>query len=451
MQKKNRKFLIYGILGIVVLVVTYFGIGFLKGSQLFKNTSEYYVYYDRVDGLNTSSLVQVNGYKIGKVSKIELLPEKDCKLLVTLELQNDYPIPDSSVAAIVSTDIMGTKGIEMRFSDKTTYHKAGDFLLGQTQENLKDQISAEVLPVKKAVEDLMVEITDVIDIVSGVFNEDTRQNLEESFASLRNSLVHLEHSVGHLDNIMSKETDDIVDILANVKTLSDSLAASTDDINNFINNISTFSDTLTALHLTKTVNEVNSVVAKVNDIVDKVNRGEGTLGELIHDNTLALQVENAAMNLDKLLTDIRIHPKKYINLSVLGGKSYYVTDEGYLSDKDLERMKQQQEKDLQDTEKELQKEMKSETKTGLYFAIQILSSQSKADMTSREFKSHNDVVEIHSEGRYRYFLYPHSNPKYTNTYLKDAKADFPEAFPVAIEKGKVILYDEGRTKYNSKQ
>ena len=109
MQKKNRKFLIYGILGIVVLVVTYFGIGFLKGSQLFKNTSEYYVYYDRVDGLNTSSLVQVNGYKIGKVSKIELLPEKDCKLLVTLEIQNDYPIPDSSVAAIVSTDIMGDR------------------------------------------------------------------------------------------------------------------------------------------------------------------------------------------------------------------------------------------------------------------------------------------------------------------------------------------------------
>ena len=338
MQKKNRKFLIYGLLGIVILVVTYFGIGFLKGSQLFKDTGKYYVYYDRVDGLNTSSLVLVNGYKIGKVAKIELLPDKDCKLLVTLELQNEFPIPDSSVAAIVSTDIMGTKGIEMHFSDKTTYHKPGDFLIGKTQENLKDQISAEVLPVKRAVEDLVVEITDVIDIISGVFNEDTRKNLEESFASLRNSLVHLEHSVGHLDNIMAKETDDIVDILANVKTLSDSLAASSDEINDFINNISTFSDTLVALNLTRTVNEVNSVVAKVNEVVDRVNRGEGTLGELIKDNTLALQVENATMNLDKLLTDIRVHPKKYINLSVFGGKSYYVTefdlwkgyyDEGY--------------------------------------------------------------------------------------------------------------------------
>lgn len=450
MQKKNRKFLIYGILGIIVLVVTYFGIGFLKGSQLFKDTSEYYVYYDRVDGLNTSSLVLVNGYKIGKVSKIQLLPEKECKLLVTLELQNDYPIPDSSVATIVSTDLMGTKGIEMKFSESKTFHKAGDFLIGKTQENLKDQISAEVIPVKKAVEDLMVEITDVINIVSGVFNEDTRQNLEESFASLRNSLVHLEHSVGHLDNIMAKETDDIVDILANVKTLSDTLAANSKDINNFINNISTFSDTLTALNLTKTVNEVNGVVAKVNDVVDKVNRGEGTLGELIKDNTLALQVENAAMNLDKLLTDIRVHPKKYINLSVFGGKSYYVTDEGYLSDKDLERMKKQQEKDLEDTEKELQKEMKAETKTGLYFAIQILSSPNKADLTSREFKSHTDVFEIHSDGRYKYFLYPHSNPKYTNTHLKSAKDEFPDAFPVAIEKGKVIQYDEGRSKYTGK-
>ena len=193
---------------------------------------------------------------------------------------------------------------------------------------------------------------------------------------------------------------------------------------------------------------MNSVVAKVNDVVDKVNRGEGTLGELIKDNTLALQVENAAMDLDKLLTDIRVHPKKYINLSVFGGKSYYVTDEGYLSDKDLEKMKKQQEKDLEDTQKELNKEMKAETKTGLYFAIQILSSPSKADMTSREFKSHTDVVEIHSDGRYRYFLYPHSNPKYTNTHLKTAKTEFPDAFPVAIEKGRVITYDEGRTKYN---
>ena len=94
--------------------------------------------------------------------------------------------------------------------------------------------------------------------------------------------------------------------------------------------------------------------------------------------------------------------------------------------------------------------MKSETKTGLYFAIQILSSPSKADMTSNEFKSHTDVIEIHSDGRYRYFLYPHSNPKYTNTYLKDAKNEFPDAFPAAIEKGKVISYDEGRNKYSNK-
>ena len=450
MKKKNRKYFLYGILGVIVLVVTYFGIGFLKGSQLFKSTEYYYVYYDRVDGLNTSSIVLVNGYKIGKVSEIKLLPDKACKILVTLEIQKDFQIPDSSIAAIVSTDIMGTKGIEMQFSDKTTYYKPGDYIIGKTQENLKDQISSEVLPVKKAVEDLMAEITDVIDIVSGVFNEDTRQNLEESFASLRNSLVHLEHSVGRIDNIMAKETDDIVDILANVKTLSDSLAASSNEINEFINNISTFSDTLVALNLTKTVNEVNSVVAKVNDVVDRVNRGEGTLGELIKDNTLALQVENAAMNLDKLLTDIRVHPKKYINLSLISGKSYYVTDEGYLSEKDLERMKKQQEKDAEESQKDIQKQMKSETKGGLYFAIQILSATSKIEKSSREFKSHTDVVEFHSDGRYRYVLYPHSNPKYTETHLKSVKADFPDAFPVAIENGKIISYDEGKKKYIEK-
>ena len=450
MQKKNRKFLLYGLAGIVILVVTYFGIGFLKGSQLFKSTERYYVYYDRVDGLNTSSLVQVNGFTIGKVADIKLLPEQDCKLLVTLELQNSYPIPDSSVAEIVSTDIMGTKGIEMHFSNKTTYYEPGSFIIGKTQENLKDQITSEVLPVKKAVEDLMAEITDVIDIVSGVFNESTQQNLEESFASLKNSLVHLENSVGKLDNIMTQETDDIVDILANVKTLSDTLAASSDEINDFIDNISTFSDTLVALNLTKTVNEINGVVTKVNDVVDRVNRGEGTLGELIQDNTLALQIENATMDLDKLLTDIRMNPKRYINVSLVSGKSYYVSDEGYLSDKDLERMKKQQERDMNETQKNLQKELKSEMKSGLYFVIQIKSSSSKIDLTSKEFKSHTDVVEMQSDGMYKYFLYPHSNPKYTETYLKNAKTDFDDAFPAAILKGKVVSYETGRGEYVGK-
>ncbi len=447
MTKKNRKFLIYGLLGVIILVVTYFGIGFLKGSQLFKNTDRYYVYYDRADGLNTSSLVLVNGYKIGKVADIKLLPEDNCKLLVTLEIQKEYQIPDSSVATITSTDIMGTKGVEMAFSSKTTYHKSGDYLIGKTQDNLKDQISAEVLPVKKAVEDLMAEITDVINIVSGVFNEGTRKNLEESFASLRNSLAHLENTVGRLDRIMASESEDIVDILSNVKILSDTLAANSEQINDIIGNISTFSDTLVALNITKTVDEINGVVNKVNGIVEKVNNGEGTLGELIKDNTLAMQIENATLNLDKLLTDIRLNPKKYINLSLISGKSYYVSDEGYLTDKDLERLKRQQEEDLEETQENLKKELSTELKKGLYFMIQIKSSSKKMDLTSKEFLSHTGIIEVKVNDVYKYFIYPHSNPKYTETYLKNAKAEFPDAFAVAMSKGNLVSYETGRQEY----
>ncbi|MCF0207407.1 MAG: hypothetical protein HUK15_08265, partial [Bacteroidales bacterium] len=295
--------------------------------------------------------------------------------------------------------------------------------------------------------DLLVEITDVIDIISAVFNEDTRRNLEQSFASLRNSLFHLENSVAKVDNIMATETDDIVGILANVRALSDTIAANAGEINNFIDNISTFSDTIVALNLTKTINEVNDVVAKVNEAVERVNKGEGTLGELINDNTLALRVENAAMNLDKLLTDIRVNPKKYINISLISGKSYYVSDEGYLSDKDLERMKKQQEKDVEEAQKNLKKELKSETKTGLYFLIQIKSSPTKMDLASKEFKWHTDIIEFYSNGVYKYCVNPHSNPKYTETYLKTVREDFPDAFPVAVFKGDVITFTEGKAEY----
>lgn len=447
MDAKKRKYTIYAIIGIAILVATYFGTEFLKGSQLFKNTNLYYVYYDKVDGLNTSSLVQVNGYKIGKVVDIKLLPERNCSLLVTLELLKEFPIPDSSVAEIVSTDIMGTKGIEMHFSDKTTYYEPESFIIGKTQENLKDQISSEVIPVKKAVEDLMSEITDVIDIISGIFNEGTQKNLEESFTSLKNSLVHLESSIGNLDGILDEETNDIVSIIADAKTLADSIAENSDAINNIIKNMSTFSDTLTTLNISKTINEANNVISRIDEIVTKVNNGEGTLGELVADNSLALQIENATMDLDKLLTDIRLNPKKYINLSLSSGKTYYVTDEGYLSEKDLKKMKQQQQEDLETAQKNLEKELKAETKGGLYFLIQIKSSDSKLDLTSKEFKNHNDIIEIKSNGMYRYFLYPHSNPKYTETYIKNASADFSNAEAKAMYNGTIVSYEEGKSHY----
>ena len=310
MQKKNRKFLIYGLLGIVILVVTYFGIGFLKGSQLFKDTGEYYVYYDRVDGLNTSSLVQVNGYKIGKVAKIELLPDKDCKLLVTLELQNDYPIPDSSVAAIVSTDIMGTKGIDIiRPKTVNGYYGNGDTLRSSIDGGIIDQILDFVLPMKEDLAGFLTTSDSVMHALNQLLNEKNLNNLSHSLEGLSDVASHLSKNANSIDSIMR-----------NFDKAARMLGRNTGTLERAIANFATVSDTLATLELSKTLSEAQEALKKANRLLATINEGNGTAQKILTNDSLYNNLEEATVRINRILDEFEKHPKKYINLSIFGGK-----------------------------------------------------------------------------------------------------------------------------------
>jgi phospholipid/cholesterol/gamma-HCH transport system substrate-binding protein len=55
-------------------------------------------------------------------------------------------------------------------------------------------------------------------------------------------------------------------------------------------------------------------------VIDKVNSGEGTLGQLTQNDSLYRNLENASKNMDLLLEDMRLRPKRYVHFSVFGKK-----------------------------------------------------------------------------------------------------------------------------------
>jgi phospholipid/cholesterol/gamma-HCH transport system substrate-binding protein len=62
-------------------------------------------------------------------------------------------------------------------------------------------------------------------------------------------------------------------------------------------------------------------VADLQAILNKVNSGNGTLSQLINDEKMYNNLNNAAENLDKLMIDLKVNPKRYVNFSVFGGKN----------------------------------------------------------------------------------------------------------------------------------
>lgn len=446
MSKSRKVYILYGIFGITILFVAYWGFNFLKGTSIFNKTYSYQIYYDRIEGLNTSSVVTVNGFKVGQVTDIKLLPKENQRLKVTIQISNEFLLPDSTIAKIYSMDLLGSKGIDLIFgSSSTKYHKDGDVLIGKVEQSLRDQVSIQMLPIKNQVESLMKELSNAIEIISHVFNESTRDNLEKSFSSIKNTLSHIEHAAYEFDTLLINETSKVSKIISNIEYITKALRNNKEQFDNIINNISDFSDMLHAIDISKTILQVNNIVAKIDDIVGKVQTGEGTLGKLLNDDALFDELENSVESLDNLINDIRSNPRKYINLSLIKiGRTVNVSNESELSTRDKKALEKQKKKDEKQNNSKNEGNQDTSENTNLYFMIQIKSTKKPIAINSTEFKGYEGVVEKLTDGRYKYFLFEHIDPTQTKYYLEIVREDFPDAFPVAFYLNRQITYTEAK-------
>jgi len=439
MAKSKKRYILYGFMAIIIIAVSYWGINFLKGIGLFSDRNVYYIKYDRIDGLDVSSAVTVSGYKIGQVTEV-ILNDDLKSLTVKIDVSSDYNIPDSSVAEIYSMDLMGTKGIQLVLSDKETFHKQGDFLIGSIEASLKDQVSMQMLPIKNQAEDLMKELQNVIEIISYIFNDETRDNLDKSFASIKTTLANLESASFELDTLLISERQRLANIILNIDNITTTLSGSSEQMTNILSNLSDFSDTLAAVDLAQTIKSANDVLANLNSITTKINSGEGTLGNLLYNDTLYQNLERTSRSLDKLLTDIRLNPRKYINFSVISfGRSISVTNEDDLSPRDkkyLERQRKKNEKKFErQTENDAQSHLKDDFINDSFYFIEIKHSGTK--INAEVFKNENEVFEYIDSSGYHYFTALHYDNKNSMTLLSLYQPEYPDSRIAAFIDGKL--------------
>jgi len=119
---------------------------------------------------------------------------------------------------------------------------------------------------------------------------------------------------------MLKENGSLNDIIVNVKSISKNLEKNSVAITNIIQNFSSISDSLTRSNIASTLIQADSAIHSFNHIVDRINRGEGSVGLLVNNDTLYHNLTNASRNLEILLEDMKEHPKRYVHFSVFGAK-----------------------------------------------------------------------------------------------------------------------------------
>jgi len=211
---------------------------------------------------------------------------------------------------------MGSKEVAIVLGNSTSLIQNGDTLKSQTEATLGEEVNMQLMPLKKKAENLISTIDTLATVMTLVLNSNTRDDLVEAVAHVREALQNLAHTTYYIDTLVGQQRNNLSRIISNVESISSNLKKNESQITNILNNFSNISDSIAKLKVPETFNRLDQTIAELNSVIGKVDRGEGSLGLLVNDQKLYMELEKAARDLNLLLEDIKANPKKYVKVSV---------------------------------------------------------------------------------------------------------------------------------------
>lgn len=313
---KNKSVYIVALSFISALALSVWGFNFLKGKDVFSKVRVFYATYYEVGGLVKSNPVMINGLRVGQVSDIYFHPSNNGSIVVELSLSTRFPIPSNSVARIFSSDLMGSKAIDLQMGDGQALAMDGDTLLTAMEASLKDEVNAQVAPLKKKAEDLLSSVDSLVMVIQTILNENAKENIMSSLQNISTTFKNLESTSANIDTLVVSEKNRIASILYNIELITRNFERNSAEFDRIIGNMAVFSDSLAATDLPGTIRKADSTLNQMAYLLKQLNEGEGSAGKLLHNDTLYYEIERTAAEMNKLLEDIRLNPKRYVKISL---------------------------------------------------------------------------------------------------------------------------------------
>ena len=290
-----------GIYAVVILLCAWAGIRFLSGLDVFGRTRNYTAHYEQINGLQDAAAVVINGVKVGQVTGVALDVENG-GVDVTLSVNKAYNIPTDSKAMMFSAGLMGGKSIEIKMGEAKEFLKSGDAIETGVTLDMFDTLANELGDIKERVATLLDNLNQTIEGVDSLVDNNSK-NLTKTVASLNAIMADLKKSniIGNIDGFcatLNQNGEKLEGIITDINSLTKAL-----------------NEQQSGEKLAQAINEVNALLAKVNS-------GSGSIGNLVSDEKLYKELAQASQNLSLLLADLKENPKRYINVTVFGKKTY---------------------------------------------------------------------------------------------------------------------------------
>lgn len=297
-----------GAMALVAIIMLYFGFHILKGSDVFSRTYKYHVIYDNIDGLTASNPVLLNGLNIGRVQGIKLLQDQQNKLLVTLDIQKSISLPEGTAATLADGGLLGGKVIHLAMGKSDKFLTDGDTLSALKEAGISALLQEKALPLVTHADSLVRNL----DLVASGF--------KETGLILNQVLKNYDQAGTDVQGLLKDNRKNLLAITTNINKLSTSLVETEKELKPLLGKAGTLADSLNALRLGETIQGANKMIGELRQILASIEAGNGTAGKLVKDETLYRNLNSTMVSLNKLMTNFREHPKRYVHLSVFGKK-----------------------------------------------------------------------------------------------------------------------------------
>lgn len=304
-----------GLLAVITGAILYFGFNFLKGSEIFSSENEYYALYDNVGGLTVSNAVMLNGLSVGRVKDIRILQDRNNQLLVTLSVGRDLKLPATTVASLADGGLLGGKTVNLLVEPGGALLNDKDTLRSLQAKGLQALIQERALPVLKSADSLMITMRAVV----GRFDS-TAYVVNRMLRTADLTLGTVSGTVKTVDATVLENRANLAEIMANANRLSTSLVETEKELKPLLGKANSVMDSLRVISLSQALNRANATLASLQGTLADVQAGKGSAGKLLKDEAFYVNVNRTMTSLERLLTDLRQQPKRYVHFSLFGRK-----------------------------------------------------------------------------------------------------------------------------------
>ncbi|MFI5195179.1 MAG: MlaD family protein [Chitinophagales bacterium] len=301
-----------GALTAIAIALLILGFNFLKGKDLFEHSKKIYAVFKSVEGLETSNSVKIKGLEVGSVYTISPVDKNVDGIVVAISMKKDVNIPKNSIA-IIDAGLIGSADIIIKKGDSQDLINDGDTLTTQEKGNLLSEVQSNLSPVVSRLSSTLGSLDSLIRVIGGLFDPTVKNN----FAAI---IANLARSSASLQVLLNEKTGALAHSMVHLDSFTNNLANNNQRITGTLDNLEKTTGKLANAKIDETLKSAQDAMTSLNNAVNKMNSTSGTLGLLLNDKKLYQNLESTTRSLNTLLDDLRVHPKRYVNISVFGKK-----------------------------------------------------------------------------------------------------------------------------------